>query len=190
MWSAQREMQAVIPHRSLAQTLNYSLEGSVALLVVRCLAACLRALPYEPRWLNKCQGSGDLVLQGGQRQLGGPAVKRLSAPVQRQELGLFISAGFLYPGVADMWAWCCLLPACQVALAPLGLFLGSWVKPLPRQCQAQSCPPSLPWRSGAGSAGPGIVAISLILFFLEALCEVPWLPSCLPFRKQGGGGAV
>lgn len=30
-------------------TLNYSLEGFVALLAVRCLAACLRALAYQPR---------------------------------------------------------------------------------------------------------------------------------------------
>lgn len=26
--------------------------------------------------------------------------------------------------------------------------------------------------------------------FLRVSAEMPWLPSCLPFRKQGGGGAI
>lgn len=43
-------------------------------------------------------------------------------------------------------------------------------------------------RSGTGSAAPGTLPVPSILFFLVGVvAEVPWLPSHLPFRNQGGG---
>lgn len=111
--STEREIQGVIHHRSLTWTLNYSLEGSVALLTARCLASYLRALAYEPRWLNKCQRSGPAACssrsQGGQGQLGSPAAAAALSPVQKHELGLFTVTGYACMVVADTWVWGCLL---------------------------------------------------------------------------------
>lgn len=49
MVSTQRDTGCDSSQEANLDTLNYSLEGPVALLVVRCLAACLKALAYEPR---------------------------------------------------------------------------------------------------------------------------------------------
>lgn len=98
-------------------TLNCSLEGSVALLTARCLASCLGALAYEPRYLNKCRRSGRRLRaaccsrsQGGQGQPGIPAAAAALSPVQKRKLGLFTLTGYVRTVVADTWVWCCLSP--------------------------------------------------------------------------------